>query len=155
MDKAYSVESSETVPGEGMLHPVAMASILVLVLNDHWFKASFGGFWTGKISDFAGLLFFPLLLQALVEISQYMLGHWRGPSNRVLLQCIVATALFFTCLQLLPFAADIYALTLGILRWPITTLQGETGLQTIQVTADPTDLIALPFLAACWRLGRR
>jgi len=38
------------------------ASVAVLVVNDHVLKERFGGWWTGKLSDIAGLLVVALLL---------------------------------------------------------------------------------------------
>ena len=37
----------------GMLHPVALAALAVLVLNDHVWKARYPGWVTGKLSDVA------------------------------------------------------------------------------------------------------
>jgi len=35
----------------------------LLLLNDHVLKATYGNWFTGKLSDVAGLLIFPLFLQ--------------------------------------------------------------------------------------------
>ena len=51
-----------------MLHPLALISLVVLVLNDHLLKPLTPGWLTGKLSDVAGLLFFPFLLLALVDV---------------------------------------------------------------------------------------
>ena len=45
-----------------LAHPVSVAAIAVLLLNDHVLKAEFGTWWTGKLSDVAGLMFAPALL---------------------------------------------------------------------------------------------
>ncbi|MEL6253475.1 MAG: hypothetical protein AAFR87_15820 [Bacteroidota bacterium] len=42
--------------------PLFITGLIILVLNDHWAKIAFGNFFTGKISDFAGLFIFPLFL---------------------------------------------------------------------------------------------
>ncbi|MEP6613548.1 MAG: hypothetical protein ABJA76_16720 [Mucilaginibacter sp.] len=44
---------------------IFIAGLIVLALNDHYFKWIFGNWATGKISDFAGLLIFPMFLQFL------------------------------------------------------------------------------------------
>jgi len=46
-------------------HPLFILSILVLILNDWYFKATFHNGLTGKLSDFAGLFAFPYLFSAL------------------------------------------------------------------------------------------
>jgi hypothetical protein len=43
-------------------HPLPLATVLLLAVNDHLLKARWPGLLTGKLSDFAGLFFFPLLL---------------------------------------------------------------------------------------------
>ena len=85
----------EIVPGSGMLHPVPLGALVVLVLNDHWWKRGHPSFVTGKLSDVAGLIFFPLLLQAIGEIGGAWAGVRWGPSRRALLVAIVATAVIF------------------------------------------------------------
>jgi hypothetical protein len=49
-----------------LLHPLPLAAIAVTALNDHLLKASglFPGWLTGKLSDVAGLFFFPIAVVA-------------------------------------------------------------------------------------------
>lgn len=49
-----------------ILNPHFIAGLLVLLLNDFYLKAAFGNFVTGKLSDFAGLLIFPMFLAAVL-----------------------------------------------------------------------------------------
>ncbi|GAA3121815.1 hypothetical protein GCM10020001_047700 [Nonomuraea salmonea] len=42
-----------------LCHPVTVAGVLVLLVNDHLLKAAFPGVVTGKLSDVAGLLVAP------------------------------------------------------------------------------------------------
>jgi hypothetical protein len=49
-----------------LTHPVFIASVILLIINDWFLKASFHNACTGKISDFAGLFAFPFFLSALV-----------------------------------------------------------------------------------------
>ena len=46
------------VPAGALLHPLAIAALGLLVVNDHWWKDQFGSIWTGKLSDVAGLILF-------------------------------------------------------------------------------------------------
>jgi hypothetical protein len=53
--------------GGHLCHPVPLLAVLLLAVNDHLLKGSgvLPGTVTGKLSDFAGLFFFPLLLAAV------------------------------------------------------------------------------------------
>lgn len=137
---------SARAPGDGLLHPVPLGAMLLLALNDHWGKAAWPGLVTGKLSDVAGLLFFPLVLQALWEV----LHPRRAPSRSVLLVAALTTALVFTLVKLSPVAADAYRVTFGVLRWPLDAalaLLRSTSLPPVakvMLTRDATDLVALP-----------
>jgi len=54
--------------GAALLHPVALASLALLVVNDHVLKTRFPGVVTGKLSDFAGMVVAPLVLAAMIEV---------------------------------------------------------------------------------------
>ena len=47
-------------------HPAFVACVALLVINDHVFKARFPGWWTGKLSDLAGLAVAAVVLAVLV-----------------------------------------------------------------------------------------
>jgi len=46
-------------------HPVFIISIALLIINDFYFKQTFGNAVTGKLSDFTGLFAFPFFLSCL------------------------------------------------------------------------------------------
>lgn len=56
---------SSTPRSHYLLNIPFIVGLTVLLLNDHWLKAAFGNWYTGKLSDFAGILIFPLFLQFL------------------------------------------------------------------------------------------
>jgi hypothetical protein len=130
------------------------ASVAVLLVNDHWLKPHALGsdmaalhVIAGKLSDFAGLLYFPLLLQGLVELS---LGRFipalARPRHSVLLGSALATSGIFAAIQIDGRAAHVYTQMVG-------GLLDLMAFDVVQVhhTADPTDLIALPMvIVACW-----
>jgi hypothetical protein len=139
--------------GEGLLHPVPLLAIVVLVLNDHVLKDLFHNAVTGKLSDFAGMAFFPLVLQGLIEGGLSVLRRPWTPSRRVLIGSAIATAVFFAGVQLYPPIADFYRWSLGLLQWPVVAISaGEwVPVRPVQVWADPTDLISLPAVGlAVW-----
>jgi len=140
--------------GAGMTHPGAIAAVAVLVANDHWGKAAWPGLLTGKVSDVAGLAFFPLFLQGLVEV-----GGGRV-SRRVLGAACIATAVVFAAVKLSDRAGLAWAWTLGTLQWPFlaawAVVGGETApaVRAVRHAVDPTDLVALPAVGLAWWWGR-
>ena len=135
-------------PPSGLLHPLALAAIALLLVNDHVLKARYPGWLTGKLSDVAGLVFFPLLLRALLAPLLGPLLGVAGPGRRwerLLIACAALTALGFAAIKLWAPATAACEQILGALR----------GGAQVRIVRDPTDLLALPsVLAALW-IGRR
>ena len=100
MSVALARDEARPVAGGALVHPVALAAIAVLVLNDHLGKAAFPGVITGKLSDLAGLAFFPLFLQAGVEIALAAAGRPWVRSDRVLWGAMALTAVVFALVKL-------------------------------------------------------
>lgn len=109
----------------------------MLAVNDHLLKGAglLPTAWTGKISDFAGLFFFPVLLAVAAT-------YLRTPGDaraacRYSLSAAVLTIAAFSALNLSPAVAAALSEVWGV------------------HTADPTDLVALPAAAAghLWFLG--
>ena len=50
-----------------LVHPFSLFAIVLMGLNDHTFKYAYPSYLTGKLSDFMGLVFFPLLLEYLLR----------------------------------------------------------------------------------------
>ena len=48
---------------------IFLIGLVLLIINDHFLKQAFGNWFTGKLSDFAGLLIFPMFLKYLFSIS--------------------------------------------------------------------------------------
>jgi hypothetical protein len=118
----------EIKPARALLHPVWIGAVTLLVLNDHLFKASeLSGWWTGKASDFAGLLIAPALLATLCRVR----------THRGFALSSLAVAIVFSTINLIP----VFAHTWDLLLTPFW------GFHT---TVDPTDLLALPMLALGW-----
>ncbi len=138
---------------ELFLHPVVVAAVALLLANDHIFKTVAPSWATGKMSDVAGLVFFPLLLAVMAQIL------WRRPGlepRHVLAGCIAVTAVVFVAVQTIPVAGDAYRVGLGLLQWPFRfVLDGGTASARVALTPDPTDLVALPVLGLTWWLGIR
>jgi hypothetical protein len=150
------------LPGDALLQPLALGAIAVLLLNDHVFKAFAPGLVTGKLSDIAGLVFFPLLLVAFAELVLTATGRWRGPEVRLVGAAVAVTGVAFTAVKLLPGAEALYEQVLGIAQWPFRLLAGllpgngaAGGPVPVELTRDPTDLVALAALWIPMELGAR
>jgi hypothetical protein len=123
-------------------HPLVLASVLVLVLNDHLLKARWPGPVTGIASDVAGLILLPVaLVLAADAVSRQPLR------SRTVAAIAAAVAAGFAAVELVPVAERAYEIGLGIAGWPVRALFGGAGLR-VDATADPTDLLALPAAAA-------
>ena len=76
-----------------LLHPMSLAAMVIMGLNDHYFKYAYASYLTGKLSDFMGLVFFPLLLEYLLR-------------SRLL--SVVVTGVGFTLAKITVFGNDFY-----------------------------------------------
>ncbi len=100
-----------------LAHPLSLAAIGLMLANDFVFKALWPSWWTGKLSDFAGLFFLPFLAAAVLSL--FVPGRLVGGL------ALGITGAGFALLKLDPGLAP---------------LLGGLGLQA---RADPSDLLAL------------
>ncbi len=132
----------------GLLHPGALVAIATLVVNDHFLKHRVPGLLTGKLSDFAGLAFFPLFLQALAELAGARV------SRAWLAGCTVATGLLLAAVKTLPWANAAYVWLAGWLLAPWAWARGANWPPEVVLHQDATDLWALAALWLPWAWGR-
>ncbi len=116
-----------------LAHPLAIAALVLLALNDHVLKQAWPGFVTGKLSDVAGLVVAPLLL----AVPLAALGVRRCDVTAVLL-----TGAGFVAVKTTEAGAALASDT-----W--TAVAG-----TSYIRSDPSDLLALPALLVALRLHR-
>lgn len=123
-----------------LTHPATLLAMVLLLLNDFVLKPLSPSWLTGKLSDFTGLLFLPLLLAALFTLI---------PSDRLrrshapLLAGMTVTAVWFTVVKTVPAANIAFVDAAARLGFPVRLL------------LDPTDLIALLVLPLTWRIWQR
>lgn len=118
-----------TAPPLGeLLDPVALLAVVALGLNDFVLKGRAPGWLTGKISDFAGLLFFPLALTAAWDVALWLWG--RGDFSLRMAKLGWAVALS----------------GVGFVVWKAFGILGAVR--------DPGDLVALVMLLPAWLIGR-
>jgi hypothetical protein len=78
-------------------HPLFLAAVAILVLNDHFLKSTFPGWWTGKLSDAAGVAVVGVIASVVLDAS-----------------CGLAlTALVFSALKVVPGVAEVLSSVLG------------------------------------------
>lgn len=144
-------------------------AVVVLAVNDHWLKGRFGadpvaGVVTGKLSDVAGLAFFPALLVSVVEVVRWALRRDRGGwacRRRELAAAVAVTAAGFAAVQTVPVAAAGYEAALAVLRWAPSGVAAAVGgrpwppLPEIAHVMDASDLVCLPALGASVWAARR
>ncbi len=132
-------------------------AIVVLAVNDHVLKGSglLPDWLTGKLSDFAGLLFFPLLLVTLWNLAcDGVNGVARkqlvsaSPTTAQLMLAATAAGAFFTAVQVHEPVADFYArATAWLAFW--------SDAPRATVTMDPSDILAVPMVFFSFLLGQR
>jgi hypothetical protein len=132
---------------------VPLIAVAVLVVNDQLLKAAWPGFVTGKLSDAAGLVFFPFLLTGAWELGRRWLGRTSRAGLTAPIVAIAATGVGFTLVKVAPWAGDLYRGGLGLVQWPVTALGAALSgapmpaPAPVLLVADPTDLAMLPALA--------
>jgi len=99
--------------------PVFLASLALLVANDFYFKAQFGNWFTGKLSDFAALFDFALFWSAVF------------PRRRSLVHIAIGVGFVLWKLPLTD---------------PVLTLWNSSSLLNFARVTDLTDLMALAML---------
>ncbi len=124
-----------------LAHPASLASIGLLILNDHFLKPAYPSAFTGKLSDFAGLFFFPFLLAALLA---FPASYLRLAPRQVARLAFGVTFVWFGAIKTFPFAND----------WTENVLGFLLGYPTL-IVLDPTDMIALVMLWPAWKLWVR
>lgn len=145
---------ARTTPGALVCHPIAVVAVAILVANDHLLKAAVPGVITGKLSDFAGLIFFPLLLVAAAELVGPRSALEQRRSS-LLAVAIAATAIAFVAVKAFPAGADALKDLLGFAQWLVGAgwLTGSVP-EPAAVVADLSDLVALPALTLSYWVGR-
>lgn len=125
-----------------MAHPLVIGSVLLLLLNDHLFRVIYPSSFTGKLSDFCWLLFFPLILA--IPLSIFMFGRVRHHQEIVLFSSLSLTGLVF-----------VLANTNTSFRQFLEHLLGAATRSEFRITQDPTDLVALLSFVPLWLLWKR
>ncbi len=150
------------MPGDLLLHPVALVALLVVLINDLVLKPYFPGSVSGKLSDFAGPIYFPLLLVSLAEAARWAARRrpWELPPSATAVTALVV-GIVFALAKLWGPAADMYRPAVGAALWPpralgsLVTGQGIPPLRPVTLYQDRWDLLGLVVLPIPWWVARR
>lgn len=144
---------SSRFPGDLLLHPVALIALVLVIVNDRVLKIHFPSAFTGKLSDFAGLIYFPLFVVALIEGARWLVNRrrWELGPRSVMTVSLIAGIILVLIKTWSP-AAEIYRSYLGVILWPAYLLgdliqgRGFPEIRRVGVVEDGSDLIALVVL---------
>lgn len=121
-------------PKNALLHPLWWFALCLLVVNDFVLKSSsFAGLLTGKLSDFAGLLIFPLFVATILGVS----------GRRAWLAVHLVSGALFSSLKLIPAFSEFITQTAALVGLPFYAV------------CDPWDLVALIVLPGSYYIYPR
>ncbi|NKY40939.1 hypothetical protein, partial [Cellulomonas septica] len=120
-------------------HPSTCVAVVVLLVNDHVLKGAVGAWWTGRLSDAAGLLVAP----PLVALALAVVGRRQRPARTQAAVAVAVVGALFAVVKLTGTGAAVASAA-----WSLVDAPGV-------VLRDPGDLLALPVLVAAWWVGAR
>lgn len=120
-------------------HPLSIAALLILLLNDHWLKKVAPSWITGKLSDVAGLVFVPFML--LVVLAFVLPARYRKHERALAWLALFMVGGAFALIKTIPAARDV----------AVQIFESVFGWSII-IRIDPSDLLALPALWVAWRI---
>jgi len=135
---------------DALLHPVPLAALALLLVNDHVLKASHPGWLSGKLSDVAGLVLLPFVLLAAWDLLRLARPQLPAAGPRAALLCVICVMVAFTAIKVVPLGSELYQVGLGGVQWPFRAVaalgaaEPLPGLAPVQLTRDLSDLLVLP-----------
>jgi hypothetical protein len=162
MTPRSNVVARHRVPGDLLLHPIALLATALVILNDRVLKSEVPGLVSGKLSDFAGLVYFPLFVVAVLEGLRWLVrrSDWELDWRWVLGVTLVAGTVMVLIKTWGP-AGDVYRPVIGAALWPfrvpaaVVSGDGVPPVERVTMYRDPTDLISLVVLPVPVWIARR
>jgi hypothetical protein len=116
-------------------HPATWVSIAVLLINDHILKNLSPSFLTGKLSDFAGLFFFPFIVALGLSL---ILANFRLTAKTIGIIAFVSVAIWFILIKTVQ--------PINSLTAQVTLLLGFPS----RFMLDSTDVVAISIMFPAW-----
>ncbi|MEN9580536.1 MAG: hypothetical protein RJA70_3545 [Pseudomonadota bacterium] len=152
--RAVQLNSDMPVVGEALLHPLSLGALCLWAANDHLWKAAYGNWLTGKLSDVCSLIVFPLLLFCAPQLL-WRLRRKCAPPHWSLIFVVVLVGVAFSGINTTPAIEAMYRFGVAFAHAPLVTLQQPALLMnSVDHTLDVADLLTLPALWFAYRLGR-
>ena len=139
-----------------LLHPVTLAALVLWLVNDHILKGVFPGVFTGKASDVAGLVAFPVVLLAtcperLVARLGVMRAAWLS---------VAAVAAVFVAINVSETLSNVVGYLLSLVPRAFAALRSRSFVPLFFLgpsghVADLPDLYVLPFVLVPAALAHR
>lgn len=152
-----AIGSGRSFPADFLSSWPALLALVVLVVNDQILKRRVPGAITGKLSDFAGLLLFPLILVAAGEVAAALAGRRGRATPASFWIAAGVTAGLFVLVKVVPVAASWYEAGVGWVQWVVAApfrwlSAGQVSSpRDVLLVRDVTDLVAVPaVLGAVW-----
>lgn len=146
-----SASAPGAAPGlDALLHPLPIAALALLVVNDHVLKPSYPGLVPGKLSGVAVLVLLPFMLLAAWEVVRLARPRLPAIGPRLVLGSVVVTIASYVAIEVVPVAADLYRVGLGIAQWPFRAAAAliagtpVPAVAPVQLWSDPSDLLVMP-----------
>jgi len=142
-------------PGDCLRHRLVLLMLALWILNDHVFKAMWGNSFTGKLSDIAGLVVFPLIFVGAYEIVCALRRIQAEHTRTILWAGLSLSAALIIGINLFDVCAQACRIGLGLMQWPFRSLWALSilPLTKVNLTMDPTDLWTLPALIIPYALN--
>lgn len=158
----HDVITRSRTPGDLLLHPVAIVALALVILNDRLLKVSYPGGLSGKLSDVAGLVYFPLFLVSVLEGIRWLARRrpWTLTVRSVVVACVVVGTAMVLIKTWGP-AGDVYRVAVGMAYWPfyvpasVVAGDGWPPLERVELVQDRWDLVALAALVIPVWVARR
>ena len=143
---------SPNYAGDHLRHPVVLVMLVMWGVNDHYLKAVYGNWWTGKASDVCGLVVFSVTLYSSYEL-YWAFRKVPPPHLKLALYCsLFVTGGLLTSINLIPCMESLCSQGIAYLQWPfqaaLSWLISEKipSLAALKTTMDSSDLLTLPAL---------
>lgn len=126
----------------GLSHPLTLGAVILLLVNDHYWRYAAPSWWTGKIGDFSWLIFAPFI--CAVGLAVVVPKRSKNREQFIGVVSFGLIGVWFATAKTIPI---VHQITTDAVEWII----GWEG----TLRRDVTDLLTLPALGVGWWIWRR